>query len=123
MPFDLQPRLTGDLLELRPLHGYDEANSVVEMGWTVLARSHGGGAYNGEMKRLMLRHAFRFVGRVVFVVGPYNFRSRRAVEKIGGVPAGTRLDERGQESVVYRIEAAAFLGKTDAGDRGTPCGC
>jgi RimJ/RimL family protein N-acetyltransferase len=65
-------------------HGYDEARSEVEIGWTFLARSHWGGAYNGEMKRLMLSHAFRFVNSVVFLVGPHNFRSQRAVERIGG---------------------------------------
>lgn len=89
-------------------HGYDEAASEVEIGWTFLARTHWGGRYNGEMKRLMLGHAFRFVDNVVFLVGPRNLRSRRAVEKIGGVPAGTRPVEGGRESVVYRITAAAF---------------
>ncbi|MCI0740044.1 MAG: GNAT family N-acetyltransferase [Gemmataceae bacterium] len=87
-------------------HGYDEARSEIEIGWTFLARSCWGGAYNGEMKRLMLRHAFRFVNSVIFLVGPHNFRSRRAVEKIGGVRAGSRLDGSGRESVVYRIDAS-----------------
>ena len=35
-------------------HGYDEAKSEIEIGWTFLARSHWGGVYNGEMKALML---------------------------------------------------------------------
>ena len=170
MPFDLQPVLRGELLELRPLraedyaelyaaasdplvweqhpaadrhreevfreffrealesggalaavdrrdgrivgssrfHGYDEAEGEIEIGWTFLARSHWGGAYNGEMKRLMLRHAFRFVGRVVFLVGPRNLRSQRAVEKIGGVRAGSRADAYGRESLVYELTASAF---------------
>src|SRR5262249_46855708 len=89
-------------------HGYDEGKSEVEIGWTFLARSHWGGAYNGEMKRLMLRHAFRFVNGVIFLGGPPNFGSERAVEKIGGTRAGTRLDGSGRESLVYRIEASAF---------------
>src|SRR5262245_28523990 len=81
-------------------HGHDEEKSEVEIGWTFLARSHWGGAYNREMKRLMLRHAFRFVTSVIFLVGPHNFRSQRALEKIGGVRAGTRLDGSGRESLV-----------------------
>jgi RimJ/RimL family protein N-acetyltransferase len=56
----------------------------VEIGWTFLALSHWGGAVNREMKRLMLAHAFREVARVVFHVGETNWRSRRAMEKIGG---------------------------------------
>jgi RimJ/RimL family protein N-acetyltransferase len=169
MPFDLQPHLTGDLVELRPLRasdydglyaiaadpliwaqhpcsdryrrdvfqnffreamesggallavdrkaggqvigssrffGYDEQRSEIEIGWTFLARSHWGGVYNGEMKRLMLRHAFQFVRSVIFRIGPQNIRSQRAVERIGAVRDGSWIDGNGRESVVYRIEAA-----------------
>ncbi len=88
-------------------HAYDPAAREVEIGWTFLARAFWGGTYNGEMKRLMLEHAFRFVDRVVFVIGPDNKRSRRAVEKIGGVYAGTKTDETGRETVVYALSAAA----------------
>jgi RimJ/RimL family protein N-acetyltransferase len=84
-------------------HGYDPDKSEIEIGWTFLARSHWGGAYNGEMKQLMLQHAFQFVQNVIFVIGPQNLRSRKAVEKIGGVLAGSRLDASGRKSVVYRI--------------------
>lgn len=170
MPFDLQPTLKGDLLELRPLraedfndlyavasdpliweqhpssdryqesvfreffreamesggalisidsktrevigssrfYGYDPEKSEVEIGWTFLARSRWGGVYNGEMKQLMLDHAFKYVDNVVFLIGPQNIRSRRAVEKIGGVFIGSRPNKDGRESVAYRITAAAF---------------
>jgi N-acetyltransferase len=170
MPFELQPILTGKLVELRPLraedfdalfavasdpliweqhpardrheearfralfqesldsggalivldlrdgrvvgssrfHGYDASRREVEIGWTFLARSHWGGTYNGEMKRLMLRHAFRFVDRVVFLIGPQNYRSQRAVERIGGVRAGSRRGADGRESVVYEVTVGEF---------------
>ena len=88
-------------------HGYDAERDEVEIGWTFLARSHWGGRHNGEMKRLMLQHAFRFVSRVVFLIGPQNLRSQRAVEKIGGVFAGSR-STGGRESYVYQITAGAF---------------
>ena len=57
--------------------------SQVEIGWTFLERAYWGGKYNGELKRLMLDHALKFVERVVFVVGENNVRSQRALEKIG----------------------------------------
>lgn len=165
MPFDLQPTLRGDLLELRPLRvddfdalyaaasdpliwaqhperdrykrdvfenffkgaiasggafavidrltgriigssryaGCNERTSEIEIGWTFLARAYWGGAYNREMKRLMLDHAFRFVERVIFLVGPTNFRSQRAMEKIGGVRVGSRPNAAGRESLVYEM--------------------
>jgi RimJ/RimL family protein N-acetyltransferase len=87
-------------------HGHDDQTSEVEIGWTFLARSHWGGLYNGEMKALMLRHAFQFVSRVVFLVGPQNLRSQRAVEKIGGVRVGSRPDAEGRDSYVYQITAS-----------------
>lgn len=108
---------TGRVIGSSRFHGYDERAGEVEIGWTFLSRSHWGGAYNRDMKRLMLRHAFQFVASVVFLVGPHNHRSRRAVEKIGGVLAGTRTNTRGQESVVYRIDAAAAAWVFD-GDAG-----
>ena len=171
MPFDLQPTLTGALLELRPLRpddwpdlyavasdpaiweqhpardrykeevfrgffhealatggafvvidcgtgriigstryfGYDAARSEIEIGWTFLATTYWGGIYNREMKELMLRHAFRFVKTVIFLVGPNNVRSQRAVEKIGGVRVGVvRRQPNGPESVVFEIAASTF---------------
>jgi len=89
-------------------HGYDAEKSEVEIGWTFLARSHWGGVYNGQMKQLMLQHAFKFVKHVLFVIGKENWRSQKAVEKIGGVRAGIRLDDTGTENLVYRITASAF---------------
>lgn len=89
-------------------HGYNKERSEVEIGWTFLARSHWGGPYNREVKELMLQHAFRFVSRVMFLVGPQNMRSQRAVEKIGGVRVGSRPDAGGRDSYVYEITASAF---------------
>lgn len=145
MEFDLQPTLTGNLIELRPLTREDfdalfatasdpliweqhpendrhkkevfqrffdgaidskgafaiierksgriigssrfcNLNPVegeVEVGWTFLERAFWGGQYNRELKSLMLDHAFRFVDRVLFVVGEKNVRSQRALQKIG----------------------------------------
>lgn len=170
MPFELQPILTSEILELRPLraddwealhavasdpliweqhpnsdrykpdvfrkffddalesggaliaidrklnrvigssryHCYDLERSEIEIGWTFLARSHWGGVYNGEMKRLMLSHAFKFVDHVIFMVGSTNRRSQRAVEKIGGVRVGAKSDPNGRENLIFRITKSAY---------------
>src|SRR6516164_11103184 len=78
-------RKDGRVIGSSRFHGYDEGKSEVEVGWTFLARSHWGGAYNREMKRLMLGHAFPFVKQVAFRIGSNNIRSQRAVEKIGAI--------------------------------------
>jgi N-acetyltransferase len=94
---------TGRVIGSSRYAGYDKDKSQVEIGWTFLARSHWGGAYNGEMKRLMLDHAFTFVHNVIFVIGTQNFRSQKAVEKLGAVRVGSTVDSGGAECFVYRL--------------------
>ena len=98
----------GQVIGSSRFHGYDEKTSEVEIGWTFLARSYWGGIYNREMKQLMLRHAFRFVSSVIFLVSPQNVRSQKAIQKIGGVRVGTKPDGGGRESFVYQITASTF---------------
>jgi RimJ/RimL family protein N-acetyltransferase len=62
-----------------------------------------GDRYNREMKRLLLAHAFKFVGRVVFYVGENNLRSQRAMEKIGAVRKGM-VERPASVDVVYVVE-------------------
>src|SRR5262249_5353090 len=101
-------RRDGSVIGSSRFHGYSAARGEVEIGWSFLARRFWGGTYNGEMKRLMLAHAFRFVDRVLFLVGPDNIRSQRALEKIGAVRTGRERDEKGEEKVVFAIDRAAF---------------
>lgn len=104
-------RGSGRVIGSSRYHGYDAERGVVEIGWTFLARAYWGGRYNGEMKRLMLEHAFKAVKRVIFVIGPDNRRSQRAVEKIGGVPAGTTTDAHGREKLVYELTPALYAAR------------
>ena len=97
----------GDIIGSSRFHGYDQRRSEVEIGWTFLARPYWGGEVNGQLKSLMVRHAFRFVERVVFLVGPDNRRSRRALEKVGAVRAGGRPDAAGHESILFELRRLA----------------
>jgi N-acetyltransferase len=108
-------RANGRIIGSSRYHGYDAQRSVVEIGWSFLARAYWGGRYNGEMKRLMLEHAFRWVTRVIFIIGPDNRRSQRAVEKIGGVRAGTTTDQHGRERVVYELTPTTYARVRGAG--------
>jgi RimJ/RimL family protein N-acetyltransferase/phosphoglycolate phosphatase-like HAD superfamily hydrolase len=99
---------TTEIVGSTRFHGLDSERREVEIGWTFLGRAYWGGAHNREAKRLMLVHAFRFVQRVVFLVDPANRRSRRAVEKIGGVRAGSRRNGAGVLNDLYEIRAEWF---------------
>jgi len=81
--FAIIERKSGRIIGSSRYCNLDLANREVEIGWTFLEREFWGGTYNRELKQLMLDHAFRFVDRVVFVVGEQNFRSQKALAKIG----------------------------------------
>ena len=97
-------RTDGSVIGTSRFARYDAAQREVEVGWTFLRRSHWGGRYNREMKRLMLEHAFEVVDAVVFRVHSDNMRSQRAVEKLGAVRVGTEVDPYGRgENHVFRL--------------------
>ncbi|MFC5581141.1 GNAT family N-acetyltransferase [Rhodanobacter terrae] len=88
-------------------HSYVPGLRVI-IGYTFLSRSYWGGATNGEMKRLMLQHAFTDVSEVLFLVAEGNARSRRAVEKLGAELAGAEDTPRfGQIHLAYRLTPQA----------------
>src|SRR5437868_15461399 len=81
--FAIIERKSGRIIGSSRYCNLNEAKTEVEIGWTFLERRFWGGSYNRELKSLMLNHAFRFVERVLFVVGKNNTRSQKALEKIG----------------------------------------
>jgi RimJ/RimL family protein N-acetyltransferase len=60
------------------------------------------------MKQLMLAHAFKFVNRVIFVVGKGNVRSQKAMQKIGGILVGSSAHGGERQSFVYEITRADY---------------
>ena len=81
----------------------------VAIGFTFIARAHWGGATNAEVKRLMLDHAFKSARTVWFHVDPANTRSRKAMEKIGGVYSHSAMiaiaGAAARDYAFYRIDA------------------
>ena len=106
-------RASGAVIGSSRFQAYDAANGgSVEIGWTFLARSHWGGTYNHELKRLMLTHALQAVERVDFRIGEANLRSRAALEKIGGT-LSDRIEMAETTAgmvrhVVYEIDRVSF---------------
>lgn len=84
-----------------------ETNSVL-IGYTFIGRKFWAKGYNKALKNLMMDYAFQFVDTIYFHVGATNFRSQKAVEKLGA----TKIDEFeveyfGEEpklNYIYRIQ-------------------
>lgn len=98
-------RTSGAVIGSSRFQGLEEADGgSVEIGWTFLARSHWGGTFNHEMKRLMLAHALAHVAEVRFLVGETNTRSRTAMARIGA-----RLTDRREERIMAGGEIIPHL--------------
>lgn len=92
---------SGSIIGSSRFQGLEEADGgSVEIGWTFIARSHWGGPTNLAMKRLMVAHALESVAECRFAVGETNWRSRKAMEKIGG-----RLTERTEDRGMAGVSA------------------
>jgi RimJ/RimL family protein N-acetyltransferase len=109
---------SGALIGSSRYYDLNETERSVAIGYTFIARSHWGGSTNRALKTLMLEHAFRCVDRVIFHVGAANLRSRKAMEKLGGILIGemamSYYGEPSLPNVVYKIDAADWAARQPA---------
>ncbi len=75
----------------------ENSDDAVEIGWTFLSRDFWGGTYNKSFKNLMINHAFKHFDYILFHVDQNNFRSQKAVKKLGG----TLIDKNGTLSHLH----------------------
>jgi N-acetyltransferase len=105
--FAVIDRHSGRIIGSSRYYELNAQTTEVAIGYTFIERAAWGGAINREMKKLMIDHAAQWVKTIWFHVGTQNWRSRRAMEKIGAqaVGEGERL-MRGEmvRFVYYRIE-------------------
>jgi RimJ/RimL family protein N-acetyltransferase len=107
--FRVIDNLNGELIGSSRYCDFDAAQRYVSVGYTFIARSRWARGYNLALKTLMLDHAFRFVDRVLFQVGIDNWRSRKAMEKLGGIYIGEQavsyFGEPARPNVIFKIDA------------------
>jgi RimJ/RimL family protein N-acetyltransferase len=100
----------GALIGSSRYYDYAPEQHSICVGYTFIARSRWAHGFNRALKQLMLDHAFRFVDRVLFHVGATNWRSRKAMEKLGGILIGeeavTYYGEVSRPNVVFKIDKA-----------------
>lgn len=92
---------SGTIIGTSRYYDWEPNNREVAIGYTFLARAYWGGKTNGEMKKLMLDHIFQYAGTVWFHIGADNWRSRKALERIGGVLSHCAERETGGKMVPY----------------------
>jgi RimJ/RimL family protein N-acetyltransferase len=106
--FTVIDKKSGDVIGSTRFAPVKESANAIEIGWTFLGRQYWGTAYNKSMKALMMDYAFRFVDNVFFYIHEDNYRSQKAVEKLGGVRItqfdGVSLSTRPTANVIFRIQ-------------------
>jgi N-acetyltransferase len=105
--FTVIDKKSGEIIGSTRFVPVKETTNAIEIGWTFLERQYWGGKYNKSMKIVMMDYAFRFVDNVLFYINENNYRSQKAVEKIGGERTGQLedhlLEPRPNSTVIYRI--------------------
>lgn len=81
--FLILDKKTNEIMGSTRFYDYNPEKSNVGIGYTFIARKFWGGPYNKSNKKLLIDYAFQYVDSVLFHVGAENFRSQKAVLKLG----------------------------------------
>jgi RimJ/RimL family protein N-acetyltransferase len=101
--FLIRDTKTNEVIGCSRYYDFNENENSTEtsvlIGYTFIGRNFWGKGYNKALKKLMLDYAFQFVDKVYFHIGAYNYRSQKAIEKIGAVKVDEfEVEYYGEES-------------------------
>ena len=82
---------TGNTIGCTRYYDYHEKEKSVAIGYTFIDRKYWGTPYNRTLKNLMINYAFQYVESIIFHVGNTNFRSQKAVGKLGAIHSETSV--------------------------------
>lgn len=76
---------TDEFIGSSRFYDLDAKEKSVLIGYTFIGRKFWGKGYNKALKELMINYAFQYVDKIYFHIGANNYRSQKAIEKIGAV--------------------------------------
>ena len=88
---------SGEVAGSTRFYSHDQAENSIFIGYTFYGTKFWGSKLNPQVKKLMLDYIFQYVDLVKFHVGAENWRSRKAMERLGA-------ENRGKISVAYHGE-------------------
>lgn len=91
--FAIIDNLTHKIIGSSRFYEFNKSESSIIIGYTFISRDYWGTNYNNSLKKLMIDYAFQFVNRIHFHVGDTNYRSQKAVEKLGAIKIGELPDD------------------------------
>ena len=95
---------TGTTIGSSRYYECNETEKTVAIGYTFIDRKYWATPYNRALKNLMINYAFQYVDSILFHVGSTNFRSQKAVEKLGAIRTETLLNnETGKTNFTFAL--------------------
>lgn len=101
--FTIRDKAEGAVIGSTRFYSHDVSGETVRLGYTFLCPRYWGSGANEKIKEVLLEHAFTMVRRVYFDIGKENFRSRKAVEKLGATECASY-----DGKVVYGLSKDTF---------------
>ena len=86
-------------------YSYDKIDKAIRIGFTFISQEHWGTSINFQVKKMMLDYTFKYLDKVYFDIGINNFRSRKAVEKLGA----SLFSDNKRGNVVYILKKNQFI--------------
>lgn len=106
--FAIIDKPTNQIIGSTRFYDFIENENSIFIGYTFYGKAFWGKNYNSQVKKLMLDYIFRFVDFVNFHVGNENFRSQKAMEKLGAENLGNLeiayFGEETRTNILYRIK-------------------
>lgn len=96
--FIITDKQSGEVAGSSRYYSYDEDENSIFIGYTFYGTKFWGSKLNPQVKKLMLDYIFQYVDIVIFHVGAENWRSRKAMERLGA-------ELKGEVTVAYHGEA------------------
>ena len=86
-------------------YSYDKIDKAIRIGFTFISQEYWGTSINFQVKKMMLDYTFKYLDKVYFDIGINNFRSRKAVEKLGA----SLFSDNKKGNVVYTLKKNQFI--------------
>lgn len=81
--FKIVDNTTKQIIGSTRFYDYNPENKSIFIGYTFYSRAYWGTPFNATVKKMLLAYAFQWVDKVYFHIGAQNFRSQKAIAKIG----------------------------------------
>ena len=98
---------TNEVVGCSRFYDFNADEKSIKIGYTFIGTKYWGKNINKNIKKLMIDYVFETLENVIFEVGAQNYRSQKAIEKIGAVKIGEREITLHQEdsklNYLYRI--------------------